>query len=334
MEKASNIVVKILAIALLTAAVLKGWQLLTEPVANNDIWSYRPFLILTVEFELALAIWLLSGLFKKAAWLATLLCFSVFSAITLYKGFTGAESCGCFGPVHVNPWITLFAIELPAVIALIIFRPVCHPERSEGSHFKILNSLFYIRYSPRHFVTTAGIVLLVLAITTPILAFNEPAMVTSSYEVLEPETWVGKQLPILEHIDIAESLQKGTWLILLYHYNCPDCDTAVSMYEQMACDLAGNEDFLQIALIEVPPYSQSPVGENSPCARGRLAETKEWFVTTPAVALLTDGKVISAWKEKAPDFETILQNIAKMQKITEKSRFFVSTNYLIHSLSI
>ncbi len=42
--KASNIVVKISAIVLLIAAVLKGWQLLTEPVANNDIWSYRPLL--------------------------------------------------------------------------------------------------------------------------------------------------------------------------------------------------------------------------------------------------------------------------------------------------
>ncbi len=48
--KASNIVVKILAIVLSTAAVLKGWQLLTEPVANSDTWSYRPLLILTVEF--------------------------------------------------------------------------------------------------------------------------------------------------------------------------------------------------------------------------------------------------------------------------------------------
>ena len=40
MKKAPNIVVKILAIALLTAAVLKGWQLLKKPVANKDIWSY------------------------------------------------------------------------------------------------------------------------------------------------------------------------------------------------------------------------------------------------------------------------------------------------------
>ena len=334
MKKASNIVVKILGILLLIAAVLKGRQLLIEPVANSDIWSYRPLLILMIEFELALAIWLLSGLFKKAAWLAGLMCFSAFSAVTLYKAVTGAESCGCFGSVHVNPWITLFAIDLPAVIALIIFRPVCHPERSEGSQFKILNSLFDIRYSPRHFVTTAGIALLVLGTSAPILALNEPPQVTTHYEVLEPETWVGKELPILKHIDIAESLKKGTWLVLLYHYDCPDCAWAIPMYEQMARELEGNEDFLQIALIAVPPYGRGPVSENCPCTLGRLAEAKEWFVTTPAVALLNDGKVTSAWEEKAPDLETIIQKIAKNQKKqekTEKSRFFSSTNHLTNS---
>jgi hypothetical protein len=42
--------------------------------------------------------------------------------ITLYKAITGAASCGCFGSVQVNPWITLFAIDLPALLALSIFR--------------------------------------------------------------------------------------------------------------------------------------------------------------------------------------------------------------------
>jgi len=52
------------------------------------------------------------------------------------------------------------------------------------------------------------------------------------------------------------------------------------------------------------------------------------------VALLTDGKVTSAWEEKAPDLETILQNIAKKQEKVKKSRFFSSTNNLTHSLYV
>jgi hypothetical protein len=82
----NNLVLKVLSLMLFVSALLKGWQLVTEPVANNDIWLYRPFLIFVVEFELALAIWLLSGVFKKAAWLTVLLCFCAFSCIKLYKG--------------------------------------------------------------------------------------------------------------------------------------------------------------------------------------------------------------------------------------------------------
>ena len=328
MKLANNIVLKLLGMLLLIAAVLKGWQLLTEPVANNDIWTYRPFLVLMVEFELALAIWLLSGLFKKAAWLVSLLCFSAFSAITLYKGITGAESCGCFGSVHVNPWITLFAIDLPAVLSLSIFRPglsfppaLSFLRKQESMKALIVEFLTPLPSAPR-FAMTAFLTIAILGISTPILAFNEPPQITSRYEVLEPKTWVGKKLPILEHIDIAESLKKGTWLVLLYHYDCTDCGIAIPKYEQMARELEGNEDFLRIALIAVLPYGEGPASENCPCTLGRLAETKEWFVTTPAVALLTDGNVTSAREEKAPDFEIILQNLTKIQKNSRKIAIF------------
>lgn len=328
---------RLLGVLLLIAAVLKSWQLLTEPAANNSIWTYRPFLILTVEFELALAIWLLCGLFKKAAWLAAISCFSLFSMITFYKGISGYASCGCFGSVHVNPWITFFIIDLPSVITLSIFRPtlslrhILSFTRKQESIKVIIQEFLTPLPSLQQFVTALIIGITSLSATTPILVLNEPAMVTSSYEVLEPETWVGKELPILEYIDIGEQLKKGTWLILLYHYDCPDCAKAIPKYEQMARDLVGDDDFLRIALVEVPPYGRGPVSENSPCCLGRLAGTKEWFVTTPAVALLTNGQVKQAWEEKAPDFDTILQNMAQMQKTTEKSRFLVSTNQLTHS---
>jgi len=52
-KSACDILLRLLAAVLLIAATLKGWQLLIVPIANNDIWSYRPFLIFQLEFELA-----------------------------------------------------------------------------------------------------------------------------------------------------------------------------------------------------------------------------------------------------------------------------------------
>ncbi|MHC4742461.1 MAG: hypothetical protein ACYS8Z_11150 [Planctomycetota bacterium] len=73
-------------------------------------------------------------------------------------------------------------------------------------------------------------------------------------------------------------------------------------------NLAGNEDFRQIAPIELPPYGPSPIGRNTPCMLGRPANTGEWFVTTPAAALISDGKVGSSLEAQAPDLEAILRN--------------------------
>ena len=325
-----DIVLKVLGVLLLTAAVLKGYELLTVPVAGKDLWSWRPFLILTVEFELALAIWLLFGLLKKAAWLVSLLCFFLFSTITFYKAVTGAASCGCFGSVHVNPWITLFAIDLPAAIGLSFFRPgkVLPPHILVRIRLRrrplqaLIRQFIHPLPSRLRYTLTACLVLGVLGVTTPILALNEPANNTSSYEVLEPETWIGEELPILEYIDIAETLKQGTWLVLLYHYDCPDCAWAIPMYERIARDLEGNEDFLRIALIAVPPYGRGPVSTNCPCTLGRLPETKEWFVTTPAVALLVDNQVTSVWEQKAPDLNGILEALNRPPGNLSTSKHF------------
>lgn len=187
------------------------------------------------------------------------------------------------------------------MLSLALFRPgLAFPRRRESIKTLIREFITPLPSIPRFAITTC-LTLIILGVTIPILAFNEPAKATSSYEVLDPETWVGKKLPILDYIDIAESLKKGTWLVLLYHCNCPDCARAMPMYEQMARDLAGNEDFLRIALIEVPPYGRAPI-QNSPCTLGRLADTKDWFVTISAVALLTNGQVKQAWEGKAPKF--------------------------------
>jgi thiol-disulfide isomerase/thioredoxin len=118
-----------------------------------------------------------------------------------------------------------------------------------------------------------------------------------------------QKLPILQHLDIGERLSKGNWLILLYHHDCPDCIRAIAKYEQVARELAGNEDFLQIALIEVPPYGRSPIGQNTLCTLGQLAQTKEWFVSTPAEALISEGKVGSSWEARAPDIDAIVRNL-------------------------
>jgi len=152
---------------------------------------------------------------------------------------------------------------------------------------------------------------------------TEPAKSTSSCEVLEPESWIGKELPILDYIDIGEKLRKGNWLVLFYHYDCPDCVAAIEKLNKTRYEIqdarysTGHLTVeLNIAFIEVPPYGKDQVIAGSPCVSGRLADVKEWFVTTPAVVLLTDGQVKQSWQKKLPEIDVVLENIVSTKHLT------------------
>jgi hypothetical protein len=331
----SAIVLRILGLLLLTAAVLKGHELLTTPVAHQGLGSWRPFLIFQVEFELGLGIWLLSGTCKQLAWLISLLCFGLFCCVTLYKSLTGAVSCGCFGQVHISPWVVLATIDVPAVVLLLVWRPVgtftdlAHPAlvslRAPLLPWQGCRHLWRggertlawrsrLGIPPRPVLTSAGaaelaftsiVILLVLGLSTPILALTKPPKTTNRYAVLEPQTWVGKPLPILPYIDIADALTKDRWLVVLYHHACRRCAKIIPQFEQLRRELTESDAGpVCMALIEVPPYDPHPGGSGGGTMAGRLSQAKTWFLTTPTVLCLTDGRVVFA-EDGAPDLQAI-----------------------------
>ncbi|MEN8251873.1 MAG: hypothetical protein ABFS32_23330, partial [Bacteroidota bacterium] len=190
------------------------------------------------------------------------------------------------------------------IFLLAIFRPKLEKQRL----FRLPHWL-----EPMPNIQTLGIVFVLgfsaVAVSLPVLILNEPKTVTSTYEVLEPETWIGKELPILEHIDIGEQLKTGNWLVMLYHHDCLGCTEAIPKIEQMARDLESSEGLLQFALIEVPPYGPpdaGPVSANTLCDVGRLNLSKEWFVTTPALSLIQKSYVLQSWENAIPELEELI----------------------------
>jgi len=94
----------VMAVILLLAAGLKGYQLSTEPVLGTGLLDSRWFLIGVVEFELFFGLWLLADLLLSLSWAAGLTYFGIFAGTSLYKAMSGHASCGCFGRLPVNPW--------------------------------------------------------------------------------------------------------------------------------------------------------------------------------------------------------------------------------------
>ncbi len=342
-----DVVLRVLGLLLLTAAALKGHELLTTPVSHQNFWSWRPFLIFQVEFELGLGIWLLSGTGKRLAWLVSLLCFGLFCCVTLYQGLTGVASCGCFGQLRVNPWITLAAIDVPAVVLLLILRPVgaltdlvrhsLVSPRAALLPGQVCRQLWrgseqtlawrarsgtpprpsLTRAAPAELAFTGMVILLVLGLSTPILALTKPPKTTDRYAVLEPRTWVGKQLPILPYIDIADTLTKGRWLVVLHHHTCRRCAKIIPQFEQLQRELtASSAAPVRLALIEVPPYDPQPGRAEGGTITGRLGEAKTWFLMTPTVLCLTDGMVVFA-EDGTPDLKAIASVLGLARKNDE-----------------
>ena len=314
MKTANKIVMFIAGAVLIVASVLKVHQLLTEPIISTGLWESWLFFVIQIPLELGLGIWLVSGLFRKAGWLLSLIAFAGFIGITLYKWWTGAASCGCFGVVHVKPWITLTAIDIPLFVLLAIFRP--KGERLLPPPWP----------STKHFFGVAIPTFIVLGIIIPVLFFNKPPDTTDKYEVIKPENWpIGNssdpnnptnKWPLLAHIDIADKISAGFVVAFLYHYDCPECRQAIPGFEQINQSLAGTPDITGVAFIEIPPYGsidENPVKPDTTCLSGKLDTSKKWFVKTPLIVLLKNSSCLHYWQEEPPNLEQIEEKIAEHQ---------------------
>jgi thiol-disulfide isomerase/thioredoxin len=302
MNKTNKAVMLVAGVVLLVAAILKIHQLLTEPILSRSFWESWHFFLIQIPLELGLSIWLLSTLFRKGAWLVALLAFGIFIGVTLHKGLIGVASCGCFGRVHVNPWITLTAIDIPIFLALLIFRPV---------GYKLLAPPWP---SAKHFFSVAIPTFVILGALVPILALNKPPAKADRYEVLNPLEWNSKEMPLFGHIDIGDVLSQGISFILFYHNDCPDCREAIPMYDQMARDYEVFEQGMQFAFIEGPPFDESEetiVPDDTVCYTGQLDKEKEWIFISPLIVLTLDGIVMKAWEVDTPSFEQILEALSE-----------------------
>ena len=302
-------------LVLIAATVLKIHQLLTEPIISEGFWESWKFFLIQIPLELGLGIWLVCGVFRKAAWVVAVLSFGLFIVVTLQKGLIGAESCGCFGRVHVNPWITLSAIDIPLFLALLIFRP---------KGYKFLPPPWP---SAKHFFGVAIPTFIVIGVTMPVLIFNKPPDKTDKYEVVRPEEWVRKESAsekqtdqkqvseewsMLKYIDIADYLRSNIVVVVFYSAECDVCHNAIALYDRMSRDMAGSEDSIQFALIEIPPYGSeqdSFVAADTPCLTGRLDSSKDWYIETPLVVLIQDGLVVKSWEIETPELDEILDAV-------------------------
>ncbi len=239
------------------------------------------FGITIILLECMLGILVLSGLWQHQVMRIALTVFAVFAGLSFYRAAIGAESCGCFGSVRVNPWVT-FALDLGIVAALCVARPMGTPSSNWSA--------------PRLATALGAYALVVVAL---LAWMHHPAQIAAAGSVgregqlviLEPETWLGKPFPLVQYIDTDAELARGEWLIVLHRHDCAKCADAVPRYAMLANRYSSRPGRPTIALVEVPPFGAQYLHEELGVFCGRVRDDREWFVQTPLEIRLQDGVV-------------------------------------------
>jgi hypothetical protein len=104
---------------LLCAAGLKAYGLWSG-TAEPDPFFFSPRTEMAViETEAVLGLWLVSGIYPRVSRQVAIVFFGLLASASLYLALAGQASCGCFGRIHINPWIT-FALDVGAVALLCL----------------------------------------------------------------------------------------------------------------------------------------------------------------------------------------------------------------------
>lgn len=271
---------------LASSAFLKAWDGSGARTAGVEL----TYALIVVEMALAAACF--AGFQpRKVRWLLLTL-FACFASYATYLLTTGAESCGCFGAVTVPPAWTL-ALDLVILTLLWKWRPQqAAPQEPASAAYG------WIKWSVAYAIMILPATIVFLARQPTALTSEDSLADVSGIVILEPETWVGRPLPIASEVDVGDKLATGEWLVLLYHHDCPKCLEATPRYRQRAEQLAHESNACRVALIETPPHAEhSPAHRDAPCLEGRLSDQREWFVQTPVEITLKDGRVVGVRKE-------------------------------------
>ena len=280
-----------LGFTLLLAALLKIHQFATDPAAFGITAGIESLGLLAIASELVLGWWLLSGIAIGASWVASIVCCFVFFTMACFQFFHGETSCGCFGVFEIHPRYTL-AMDSGILIMLVLFPP----PRVVGTDSARLAQL-----APAVLVVlSAGVLVWSAGTPEPRARFRTDAnhVAVGQLSVLVPEKWIGENFPLLNHTDIGARLRRGSWFVVLHKEDCDQCAELLQDYREYGCEVFGMNRDYPVALLGldagVTGERRDPTGD---LLTGTLDHSKRWFVRTPTVLLLDEGKVVDVRQE-------------------------------------
>jgi hypothetical protein len=295
----------VVAMILLIAAGLKAYQLATVPLPPViqgsfftpllGMFNNRYLLMITVVGEILFGLILIVNIQRQWMWLLSIFAFSIFALVSFMKGLNNEGSCGCFGNITVNPWITMI-FDMFIIVLLGIFREQLTFGFKFSNHEKHrLIAVLFIWF------------ILIIPILGAMLSFKEQVHAVLGTEftgadgnitiMLEPEKWIGKEFPLWDYVDekAKYKIKHGDWIIVIGRKNCDECRKLIEKIE--------TKDTIMVALLELDDGTvDTDKRELYPhvALQGRLRTENNWVILTPNLILCRDGICITVGEKSIP----------------------------------
>jgi methylamine utilization protein MauE len=275
-----------LGLLFLTTGILKIDLLLHEPMVSNNALS-DPWVVSSVCFlELAIALWVFSGMYQETMWHLVLFVLVVFLLVSFSKIILGHDSCECFGRFSGSPWVSL-VVDLVSICVLFKWNP-----RLDKRQLPPRSVVRFVSVGIVSVLLLVGCLGLLPRYRFIASAQDAKRFAASNSVQLVPNLWAGRRLPLMDWIDKSKQLEEGEWLVLLYYASCDSCRNAIPKYRELCSD--SDDSKVRVAFIEMPPYGDSILSASSSCIVGRLSDVKRWHAPAPVEIRLRDGVVIAA----------------------------------------
>jgi hypothetical protein len=285
----SAVFAKVAGLVLVAAGFLKGYDLLNSAAFPGLAWDQQTLQALQSASELAFGGWLIICRYSKPAKFFAVGCFSLFLTASLVKALSGAKSCGCFGPIDINPWI-MAGFDSVALGLLLGWQPsprlqVLGLTSCRVSYcanclllLLILGALASYRFLPNSFSRISG-------------GAHDKGLL-----LFDPRHWYGRYLPLLDHTDAGQTLPHGLWVIMLRRPNCPHCQQVLGGFLQLASKGRNGVGDPRFCILDLSEHDgEKDMGSTgSNCLLAHLRGGTALAVQTPVFLVIEDGVLIRA----------------------------------------
>lgn len=271
---------------------------LPATVVDLSPLAIGPTYVMVIGAELALVA--LAFLRPKLGWAPIVALYLVFEVILAGQLSRGAESCGCFGAtITVDPWL-MVAVDGALCGFLLATRP-WRSLREGGASLFVLGPALALCF------VVPWLVLEQRTQVAPVPAAGSdgavaPVDVAGKYVVLEPQTWVGREVGAIEDltrwVPAADLPLFGK--ILLWRASCDHCKTHLA---EVARADDGSQQLLLVQIRDdlesTPVVDVMPAGAH--VATAALPEGLQVVIETPWEVLVEGGVVAAALDREATD---------------------------------